>query len=71
MRLQRVISQDASEWSRRGEPGDRQYRGSQLDEALAWSKPSWPNKQEKTFLQASAAERERLQQVEEERKLQE
>lgn len=62
IQLQQAISKDAAEWSRRGEPVDRLYRGSQLDEALAWSERSWPSRQEEAFLQASAAERERQRQ---------
>ncbi len=69
--LQQAISKDAIEWSRRGGSVDWLYRGSQLDEALAWSKQNLPSKQEEAFLQAGAAESERQQRAEEERKLQE
>ncbi len=59
IRLQKAISQDATEWRRHGESSDRLYRGSQLDEAQAWAERNLPSSEEIAFLQAGVAERER------------
>jgi hypothetical protein len=71
MRLQRMISEDAAEWGRRGKPVDRLYRGSQLDEALSWKAHNWPSRDEEAFLEAGVAERERQHRAEAERQEQE
>ncbi len=57
--LQHAISEDAAAWKRRNRPVDRLYRGTQLDEALAWRERNLPSIDEETFLAASISERER------------
>lgn len=51
--LQQTLSKDVAEWERRGKPGDRLYRGSQLAEARTWAKTNTASKSEITFLRAS------------------
>jgi hypothetical protein len=69
--LQYAISEDAAEWERRDKSADRLYRGIQLLEAEAWAERNVPSSDEVTFLQASAAERERQESVERERRARE
>jgi WD40 repeat protein/serine/threonine protein kinase len=57
--LQQTISADAAEWQRRGQLVERLYRGSQLTEALAWSKRNEPSQTEADFLAAAVRESER------------
>ncbi len=71
LRLQKALSEDVAEWKRRGEPSDRLYRGTQLNEALAWQEGTRPNVDEEAFLRASVAEREREKAAEQERQAQE
>ncbi len=71
IQLRKVITEDAMEWKRRGHPLDRLYRGSQLDEALAWRERNSPSIDEDAFLSASIAERERQKTAEQERQTQE
>jgi WD40 repeat protein len=59
MRLQQVISQDASAWKEHKRSTDRLYRGGQLAEALLWRKTTIPNIDEDAFLQASVKEQHR------------
>src|SRR5439155_19745725 len=58
--LQQAISEDVAEWERRGKPGDRLYRGSQLKEAQAWARRNTPSGSEVAFLRASIASRVRF-----------
>src|SRR6266496_1709744 len=67
----KAISEDATEWKRRGYPLDRLYRGSQLSEALAWRERNSPSIDEDAFLSASIAERDRQKTAEQERQRQE
>ena len=71
IQLRKAISEDATEWKRRGCPLDRLYRGSQLSEALAWRERSSPSIDEDAFLSASIGERERQKTAEQERQTQE
>jgi WD40 repeat protein/transcriptional regulator with XRE-family HTH domain len=59
IRLQQTISTDAADWLRRGRPADLLYRGSLLDEAVAWTGRDIPSAVEHRFVQAALAERER------------
>lgn len=59
VRLQQSISADAADWLRRGRPADLLYRGSLLDEAMAWTGRDFPSAAEHSFVQAALAERER------------
>jgi serine/threonine protein kinase len=65
--LQHAISEDAAAWERRNRPVDRLYRGTQLDEALAWRERNLPSIDEEAFLAASIAESERQRVQEQER----
>jgi len=53
IRLQQMISEDATGWQERGEPKDRLYRGAQLAEAQAWARRNSPSRNELAFLRAS------------------
>ncbi|GCE06803.1 nSTAND1 domain-containing NTPase [Dictyobacter aurantiacus] len=57
--LQKSISMDALEWIKYGQPDDRLYRGTQLDEARTWAKRSRPSANEIHFLEASVDAQER------------
>ncbi len=70
-RLQKAISEDATEWKRRGKPTDRLYHSPQLSEAEDWQARNRPNVDEEAFLLASVAEREREATAERERRVQE
>jgi hypothetical protein len=59
IRLQQVISQDASAWIEHERSIDRLYQGGQLVEALLWRKTTIPNIDEDAFLQASVKEQHR------------
>jgi WD40 repeat protein/tetratricopeptide (TPR) repeat protein len=61
MRLTKAISGDAAEWIRRGRPasGDMLYRGTQLEEALAWAQRNPASVNEMAFVEASLALQER------------
>ncbi len=52
IRLQEIISEDATEWEQHNKPGDRLYRGSQLKEAQAWARRNTPSGNEVAFLHA-------------------
>ncbi|HYA99317.1 MAG TPA: hypothetical protein VED37_03790, partial [Ktedonobacteraceae bacterium] len=69
--LQHAISEDAAAWKRRNRPVDRLYRGTQLDEALAWRERNLPSIDEEAFLAASISERERQRIKQQERLKQE
>jgi WD40 repeat protein len=56
--LQQAISGDAAEWTRRGRPVDRLYRGAQLTEAQVWAERNVPNADEVDFLHAGAIEQQ-------------
>ena len=58
--LQHSLSEDVVEWEQHKHPKDRLYRGVQLKEAQAWARRNRPSEQEAAFLQASAAQRNRL-----------
>jgi WD40 repeat protein/tRNA A-37 threonylcarbamoyl transferase component Bud32 len=66
-----VIRKDATEWQRYGYSVDWLYRGTQLAEALAWRERSLLSRDEEAFLQASASEQERQQELVAERLQQE
>ncbi len=57
--LQQTISKDVAEWSQRGKPRDRLYRGSQLKEAQVWARRNLPSESETQFLQSCAQQRTR------------
>jgi Novel STAND NTPase 1/WD domain, G-beta repeat/Trypsin-like peptidase domain/TIR domain len=57
--LLKVIREDAAEWKRHDNSVDRLYRGTELDEALAWRDHSLLSLEEEAFLQASIAEQAR------------
>src|SRR5450755_565187 len=59
MHLQQAISNDVLVWEQRGKPKDRLYRGSQLEESLAWQGRNTASGNEAAFLRASAARRTR------------
>src|SRR5207237_6935923 len=69
--LQRTISADAAEWTRRGKPVDHLYQGSKLSQAQAWAGRNVPSADETAFLQASTAEETREKEVEQSRQLRE
>ena len=64
IRLQQRISEDAVIWKQHGQATDWLYRGSQLEEALAWREANLPSFDEDYFLQASVEELQRLQTLE-------
>ena len=57
--LQQALSRDVAEWQQRGKPGHRLYRSAQLQEAQAWAARNMPSAQERAFLRASIAQRQR------------
>jgi energy-coupling factor transporter ATP-binding protein EcfA2 len=59
LRLQQVISADATAWKQHEHSRDRLYRGTQLAEALLWRGTNIPNVDEDAFLQASVVEKRR------------
>ncbi|MBV9690379.1 MAG: TIR domain-containing protein [Ktedonobacteraceae bacterium] len=59
IRLQQAISEDVAAWEQRGQPNDRLYRGSQLQEAKAWAKRNIPSESEVAFLRNSSTLRVR------------
>jgi len=60
IRLQRIITEDTTEWEQRNKPGDRLYRGSQLKDARAWARRNMPSSYEVAFLRASTVQRIRV-----------
>ena len=58
VRLQRALAADVSEWKRRDYPDDMLYRGTVLEDAIAWSKRETPNRDEQLFLNSSVAAQE-------------
>src|SRR6266700_988850 len=52
VRLQQAISEDADQWEQHDKPGDRLYRGSQLEDARAWATRNMASGKEMAFLQA-------------------
>ena len=52
--LQQMLSSDIAEWERLGRPKDHLYTRSRLKELKAWQERNVANKQEITFLHASA-----------------
>ena len=64
IRLQQALSTDAAQWQRRGEPPDRVYAGTLLDEALVWADRNTPSAAEQRFLEEGLAERERQEALE-------
>ncbi len=64
IRFQQAISEDAAEWSYRRQPADHLYRGTVLDDAIAWAARNAPSAMEHAFLQAALAERQRQQAIE-------
>jgi serine/threonine protein kinase len=59
MHLQQAISNDVLVWEQRGKPKNRLYRGSQLEESLAWQERNTASGNEAAFLRASTARRAR------------
>jgi len=57
VRLQKMLSEDVTEWERRGKSRDRLYRGTQLKEVQEWARSNSPGEREIAFLRASAAQR--------------
>jgi WD40 repeat protein len=53
LRLQKSISADVEEWRRRKQPSDMLYRGTVLQEALAWGERNTPSRDETLFLHES------------------
>jgi len=64
IRLQQMISTDATKWKQHKQSSDHLYRGSQLVEALDWRDTNTPNIDEDVFLQASVEEQQRIQALE-------
>jgi len=61
LRLQKSLAADATEWVRRGQPADRLYRGTVLNDARAWAVRNVANRDESQFLEESQrAETDRL-----------
>jgi hypothetical protein len=65
--FQQAFSEDVTEWTQRGRPTDRLYRGSQLAEIQMWAQRNMPSQNEAVFLQASVAEEEQKKRQEQER----
>lgn len=59
MQVEMRLISDVREWEQRGRPKDRLYRGSQLNETLAWQERNAASAQEATFLATSTARRRR------------
>ncbi len=59
--FQRDITDNAHEWSRRGQPEDRLYRGTLLEEANDWASRNVASKLESDFIRASVQNAEAAQ----------
>jgi WD40 repeat protein/transcriptional regulator with XRE-family HTH domain len=71
IRLQHMLSADATAWERRGRAADNLYRGTMLAEAKAWADRNAPSARELAFLEESAAEGRRQEAAERERQARE
>jgi formylglycine-generating enzyme required for sulfatase activity len=70
-RFQKGLSDDVSEWLRRGRPTDRLYRETQLREATEWADRNIPTRDEAEFIHTSQTEQDRLEALERERQARE
>lgn len=60
IQLQQEINADVREWVSRSYPPDRLYRGSQLHDALEWTRRNTPSQKEMEFLNVSQVAEQRF-----------